>query len=229
MHQEFDVIVTGSEGYIGSEFVSHLKKKGYEVACVDLKLGHNLRDSKAVDLLIANMSCSKLITMHGTNDHFDLAKNTDGRISEVTTEAFTQILENNVSTTYGVCKAFMKTRSSGRIINMSSIYGVVSPRPSLYFPDEKNVAYGVSKAAIIQLTRHLAVHAAPRFTVNSIVLGGIERNHDLDFTHKYSQGVPMGRMGQIGDVLPLLETLLFEQSEYLTGTEITLDGGYTAL
>lgn len=144
-------------------------------------------------------------------------------------EAFTQILENNVSTTYGVCKAFMKTRSSGRIINMSSIYGVVSPRPSLYFPDEKNVAYGVSKAAINQLTRHLAVHGAPRFTVNSIVLGGIERNHDLDFTHKYSQGVPMGRMGQIGDVLPLLETLLFEQSEYLTGTEITLEGGYTAL
>lgn len=229
MSNKYDVIVTGSEGFIGSRLVSYLQNKSYEVGRFDLALGHNLCDSKVVNQIFSSSSCPRLVTMHGTNHHIDAKNAKNGWAQDVTPEEFSEVLVNNVTTTYSICKAFMSTRSNGKIINTSSIYSLVSPNPTLYLPNEKNIAYGVSKAAINQLTRHLAVHGAPNFSANTIILGGIERNHDKNFIDKYSAGVPMGRMGSIEDVLPLIETLLFRQSPYLTGAEITLDGGYTCL
>jgi NAD(P)-dependent dehydrogenase (short-subunit alcohol dehydrogenase family) len=105
----------------------------------------------------------------------------------------------------------------------------VSPQPKLYKSSEKDISYGISKAGVLQLSRHLAVHAAPNFRVNSIVLGGIQHEQNSNFIAEYSERAPLGRMANKSEVNGLVEFLISEESSYCTGATLTLDGGWTAV
>ena len=70
--------------------------------------------------------------------------------------------------------------TKGSIVNFSSTYGCGSPIPSMYTNGEKHIGYGVSKAGVIQLTKHLAVHLAPNIRVNCVSPGGVKFNQDKD-------------------------------------------------
>ena len=113
-------------------------------------------------------------------------------------------------------------------MNFSSIYGVRSPDARLYSEGEKPISYGVSKAGVIQLSRHLATHAAPNFRVNTIILGGIFENQREEFVSRYSANVPLGRMGSPSEILGAVEFLTSDASSYTTGSAINIDGGWTA-
>ena len=222
-----DLIITGSEGFLGRKLKTAFEAEGIKVHGLDLILGDDLTNSKYVHEVLSKIDCTRLLNLHAINDHKD-DFTLDNRLANYPLESFSAVLNTNVVSIFSVCREFISSRPSGRIVNMSSIYGVVSPLPYLYLPDEKNIAYGVSKAALIQLSRHLAVHFAPKFAINSIVLGGIYRKHSEEFAEKYSSITPMGRMATVEDLFPLVRTLLFEQTDYLTGSTITLDGGYTS-
>lgn len=222
-----DLVLTGSEGFIGKKLKEAFEAEGFRVLGLDLVLGDDLTDPNTIRNIFAKLECSRLINLHAINDHQDV-QTSNNSFANYSLESFMEVLRVNVVSVFSVCREFILSRPSGSIVNMSSIYGVVSPSPELYLPEEKNIAYGVSKAALIQLTRHLAVHFAPNFAVNSIVLGGMYRNHSENFTRKYSQHTPVGRMAEVQDLFPLVQTLLFDQTNYLTGTTVTLDGGYTS-
>lgn len=225
---KYDLILTGSEGFLGKLIKEAFEADGFSVLGLDLVLGTDLTDASSIRRILASIECSRLINLHAINDHQDTQAFNSG-VDNYSLESFLELLRVNVISVFSVCREFIHSRPRGNIVNMSSIYGVVSPNPKLYLPEEKNIAYGVSKAALIQLTRHLAVHFAPNFAVNSIVLGGIYRNHSENFANLYSQHTPAGRMGEIQDLFPLVRTLLFEQTSYLTGSTVTLDGGYTSI
>lgn len=225
---QFDLIVTGANGQIGSSIVNHFKNQGLHVACLDLSLGHNLLNESFVNGWFKNNSAESLVNCFALNDHVTSESHGE-KFIDIPLKVFEKMLQVNVLALFSVCRSFVKNNSSGSVVNFSSIYSKVSPRPEIYGGGEKNIAYGVSKAAVNQLTRHLAVHTAPSFRFNSIILGGVENNQNLMFIKDYSDNTPAGRMAHASDVNSAIEFLISKDSSYVTGAEIVIDGGWLSI
>ena len=142
-------------------------------------------------------------------------------------EKFSNYFNVNVLALFSVCREFARNSKNGTIINFSSTYGVVSPNPNLYENSTKDIAYGVTKAAVINLTKYLAVHLAPKIRVNTIVPGGIKFKQDKKFVNRYSKLTPMKRMMEKNELNELINYLSSKNSSYVTGSTIVCDGGYT--
>jgi len=125
----------------------------------------------------------------------------------------------------------MMTRRSGNIINMASIYGFAAPRFEIYDGTRMTmpVEYAAIKGGIINLTRYLASYLGKyNIRVNTISPGGIEDRQPESFIQKYSSEVTLGaRMGKPDDITGALLFLLSEESGYITGQNIIVDGGWT--
>ena len=223
-----DLIITGSEGVIGKTLHNYFSEKGFSVECLDLQLGHDLNDEKFVKEWFKDNPAKALVNAFALNDHINHSERNSG-FREFPLRDFEKMLQVNLTSLFSVCRQYIVNNNSGNIVNFSSIYGVVSPDPKLYSDSEKDISYGISKAGVLQLGRHLAIHAAPNFRVNSIVLGGIKHEQSLDFISGYSSRTPLGRMAEKSDVNGMVEFLISDASSYCTGAIFTADGGWTAL
>jgi NAD(P)-dependent dehydrogenase (short-subunit alcohol dehydrogenase family) len=117
------------------------------------------------------------------------------------------------------------------VVNIGSQYGVVATNPSLYPDAQKGspIHYGVAKAAVIHLTRELAVRlAARRIRVNCVSFGGINGRVDADFQARYSSLCPQGRMLEDADISGPVAFLASNASSGMTGHNLIVDGGWTA-
>jgi NAD(P)-dependent dehydrogenase (short-subunit alcohol dehydrogenase family) len=220
-------VVTGSEGLVGKSVVSYLMKNGHEVEALDLSLGHDLTNEIFVNEWFRDHRAEALVNLFALNQHISelpLLEN----YQQIELEEFDMFLQVNVTALFSVCRKFILYNSNARILNFSSVYGVVTPQPSLYEGGHKHVAYGVSKAAVISLSRYLAVHAGQSVRVNCIVLGGLESEQSTDFVERYSKRTPLLRMGQPEEIGPVVEFLLSPANTYMTGSVISIDGGWTA-
>lgn len=128
----------------------------------------------------------------------------------------------------------MLSQGSGVVINVSSVYGMVGPDQRIYqepgrAPLFKPVTYSVSKSAVYGLTTYLAMYWAGRnIRVNSLTLGGVENEQDQAFIQRYSSRVPMGRMAKADEYAGALVFLASDASSYMTGSNLVVDGGWTA-
>lgn len=115
------------------------------------------------------------------------------------------------------------------IINISSIYGMVAVNPQLYLPHEMQspLRYGVSKAALLHLTKEMAVRYAPDIRVNALSLGGVSGRASEHFQERYAKLCPQNRMVEMSEVTSALLFLVSNQSKGITGQNIVLDGGWT--
>jgi NAD(P)-dependent dehydrogenase (short-subunit alcohol dehydrogenase family) len=227
MKKDWDVIVTGSEGYIGKFVFNSLSNSGLNVVGLDTALGNDLENEDFVINWFKVNRGKNLVNLFGLNDHVT-DKNIQNNSLEVSLATFRDYLELNVTTLFSVCRNYIKNNDSGNILNFSSIYGINSPKPKLYSNMEKHIGYGVSKSSVIQLTKHLAVHYGPDFRANSVVLGGVLNNQSIEFVTSYSNEVPLGRMATREDVAGLVEFLVSEKAKYFSGSAIVLDGGWSA-
>jgi NAD(P)-dependent dehydrogenase (short-subunit alcohol dehydrogenase family) len=116
-----------------------------------------------------------------------------------------------------------------RIVNIGSQYGCVAPNRALYndFDRESPIQYGVAKAALIQLSRELAVRLAPRnVQVNCVSFGGVKGRANSEFEARYAKLVPMGRMLDEKDLAGPVAFLLSDASTGMTGHNLVVDGGW---
>lgn len=152
-------------------------------------------------------------------------------------EGFSRVFGVNVMGAVRCMQVFgegMARRGRGSIINIGSLYASVSPNAALYDhlptdpPFLKPPAYGASKAALVNLTKYYAAHWGPRgVRVNALSPGGVEGGQDPEFKRKFCERVPLGRMAQLEDLAGPLLFLASSASEYVTGIELKVDGGFT--
>lgn len=123
-------------------------------------------------------------------------------------------------------------KTGGSIINIGSLYMERSPFEGLYthLGFDKPWAYGATKAAVGQVTRHYATRLAKyEIRVNTLSPGGILGNQDKQFIMKYSSRVPQGRMAdKESDLGGPLVFLASDAASYVTGVNLQVNGGYTA-
>jgi NAD(P)-dependent dehydrogenase (short-subunit alcohol dehydrogenase family) len=152
------------------------------------------------------------------------------QLTEFTLEEWRRVLDTNLTSVFLMCRAFvphMKGRGYGRVINMTSIMSHVS------LP--QRTAYSASKAALIGLTKSLALELATEgITVNGISPGpfGTEMNQAImqneELNQQFISKIPVGRWGRVEEIGQLALYLCSDHAGFITGTDILIDGGWTA-
>lgn len=142
-------------------------------------------------------------------------------------------MEVNLTAAFHLCQAFapdLRRANGGNIINIASIYGELGPDWRLYEGTAMGspAAYAASKGGLIQMTRWLATTLAPAIRVNSISPGGVFRNQPIDFVSRYESRTPMRRMALEDDFRGIVAFVATDMSQYLTGQNLTVDGGWQA-
>ena len=135
------------------------------------------------------------------------------------------------------CKVLLKNAAdldgNASIINIASMYGSVSPKPEIYAKTGvpiNPVNYGVAKAGLIQLTKYLSIILAEHnIRVNSISPGAMPFDtSNKKFLYNLEKNIPLGRVGKPEDLQGVIVFLASKMSSYITGSEIKVDGGWTA-
>ncbi|HKT05007.1 MAG TPA: SDR family oxidoreductase [Rugosimonospora sp.] len=155
---------------------------------------------------------------------------------DVPDELSASVMDVNALGVLRVCQIFgpaMVRAGRGSIVNIGSLYGYVAPDARMYEhlpldpPFLKPPAYGMSKAGVSALTRYLAALWGPAgVRVNTLSPGGVLGNQDPAFRQKFTARVPLRRMATEDDLTGPLLFLASDQSRYVTGSELVVDGGY---
>jgi NAD(P)-dependent dehydrogenase (short-subunit alcohol dehydrogenase family) len=253
------VVVTGAAGQIGRFYTSQLLELGVKVAALDLteKSLERLPDHPSLVKLVADVTKRAsleealvgmrsafgepygLVNNAGLDSPPGAPKSENGPYEGFPEEVFDRVMEVNVKGVHLCCQVFggaMAQAGRGSIINIGSIYGLVSPVQDIYEfrrteGEEyyKPIAYSVSKSALLNLSRYLATYwAAQGVRVNTLTLAGLFNGQDPRFIEAYTQRMPMKRMAKEEDYIGPLVFLLSEASQYVTGSNLVVDGGWTA-
>ncbi len=154
-------------------------------------------------------------------------------------ELWRQSLDVNLTGTFLCCQTVGKVmveQAAGTIINIASTYGVVAPDQRLYQRDEedeqtmfKPAAYPVTKAGVLHLTRYLAAYwANTGVRINSLTPHGVFNAQDEQFLRRFAKRSPLGRMARPQEITGPLLFLASDAASYVNGTNLVVDGGWTA-
>jgi NAD(P)-dependent dehydrogenase (short-subunit alcohol dehydrogenase family) len=237
-------VVTGGARGIGLESARALHEHGAHVVIIDVNgdLGKTAADEVKGDFFQADLTNSehvrttteKILAQHSA---IDIAFNNAGIAvnvpsEECTDEQWNRVININLTAVFYCCREFgkaMLARGSGSIINMASMSGMISNTP------QPQSAYNASKAGVILLTKSLAGEWARRgVRVNSISPGyiGTEMTKlgmsETDWHKTWMEFTPMGRVGEPREVANVVVFLASDASSYFTGSNLVVDGGYTA-
>ena len=149
------------------------------------------------------------------------------------------VLDVNTKGVFLCCQVIggkMAEAGRGSIVNICSTYGLVSPDQRIYeyrrqggVPFYKPVAYSVSKSGLLNLTRYLATYwAGSNVRVNTLTLAGVFNDQDEEFLKEYRRRVPLGRMAHEDEYRGAIIFLVSDAASYMTGSNMVIDGGWTA-
>jgi NAD(P)-dependent dehydrogenase (short-subunit alcohol dehydrogenase family) len=256
--QDKIVVVTGGLGQLGRQFTQALLERGAKVAVFDLNIQRStLAPHKNLRLVEANVArrdsveaaLSEVAVLWGVphalinNAALDAPPNApaeeNGPFETYPESSWDKVMEVNTKGVFLCCQVVggaMAEAGRGSIVNISSIYGLVSPNQNIYDYRRasgqqfyKPVAYSVSKSALFNLTRYLATYWAGKgVRVNTLTFAGVFNNQPEEFLNAYLPHVPLGRMAREDEYNGALIFLVSDASSYMTGSNMIIDGGWTA-
>lgn len=262
------IIVTGGLGQLGAQYVKTLHDRGAKVAAlatrvdaarVDRVLGAikdsdrllcaevNITDKASINRVLDSIEAKwgvpdGLVNNAGVDTQPSAPPEVSGPFEEFPEEVFREVVEVNLVGTFlmtqQVGKRMKQAGKGGSIINVGSIYGVVSPVQDIYsykkedtgVPFVKPVAYSAAKSGLYNFTRYCATYwGRDGIRVNTLTLSGVERSdQDPRFQKNYTNRIPIGRMAKAHEYNGAVVFLLSDASVYMTGSNVVVDGGWTA-
>lgn len=257
------VVVTGVCGQLGNEYARAFLERGARVAGLDIRPTASslaLATSWPESFLFLHSDVTRKSVLEGNlafvEERFGtptvLINNAaidsppfsppeeNGPFEEYPEASWDRVLDVNLKGVYLCCQVFgaaMARVANGSIINIASIYGVVSPDQNLYEYRRrrgevfyKPVAYSASKSGILNLTRYLAVYWGGKgVRVNSLTIAGVFNHQEKEFLDAYCSRIPVGRMADADAYNGSVLFLASDASRYMTGSNMVVDGGWTAI
>lgn len=216
-------LVTGGARGIGKAIAEQLEREGYEVfaptrAQMDLSKTETIAEYFAT---IRDIPFDIVVNNAGINDIHD--------IEHVTDEELEQMMEVNLKSPIRILREVvpgMKERAYGRIVNIGSIWGVVSKRGRTVYSVTKHGIHGLTKTLAVELAEYniLANTVCPGFTMTELT----QKNNTPEQIEEISKEIPIRRMAQPEEIASAVCYLVSEKNTYMTGQIITVDGGYTS-
>ena len=238
------ILVTGCNGNLGKKIVNQFLLLGASVIGTDINKDHTFKSKKFkyFKTNLSNEDQVKQLFSKLNNQKLDILINNaalsfKGGFEKRTKEEIKLTIDVNFYAPLILIKEFIKRskkNSSKIVLNIASIYGVISPDHLLYKENKKNNSeiYGATKASLIQITKYFAKYYGEKgFRFNSISPGGFLDNKvvkDKLFIKKYSKKVPLGRMGHADEIVPSVIFLCSGYSSYINGHNLIIDGGMSS-
>jgi len=252
------VLVTGSKGILGSEIVSQLLSEGAKVTGLDISSSANskaLYEHPNLNSIVCDISepqeiaqaVNKACEKFGRIDslHNNAATKTGdlgaffAKTLEYSASTWDEVMAVNLRGMFLVARQVIgQMRAGSSILQTASIYGsTMGPDHRIYSGSEylgieisSPAVYTASKAGVHGLTVHLATEFGPSgIRVNTLSPGGIFSGQNSAFQNKYSDRIPLRRMARLDEVAKVALFLLSEESSYITGQNIFVDGGLSAI
>jgi NAD(P)-dependent dehydrogenase (short-subunit alcohol dehydrogenase family) len=255
-------VVTGGFGQLGTELAVALAARGMRIALLDratepaerLREGladgtvraHtcDVTDREAVEAALALVEVDwgvphVLVNAAAIDAPPGAPAAEVGPFEEVPLGSLERVVHVNVLGVVVPCQVIggaMARAGRGSIINVGSVYGLVSPDQGLYDFRRaagetfvKPVAYSVSKSALVNLTRYLATYwGAGGVRVNTLTPHGIENGQPAPFVEAFAARSPLGRLMDVSEAVGAVVFLASDASSYVTGANLVVDGGWTA-
>lgn len=257
------VLITGASGQLGGEYAKTFLQRGAHVVGLDVRPSASsdtlaggypenyffcvadVTDKATLQIALAEIekrfgTPSVLINNAAIDSPPSAPPEENGPFEDYPEASWDKVMDVNLKGVYHCCQVFgaaMAKAGNGSIINVASIYGVVSPDQSLYEYRRqrgevfyKPVAYAVSKSGILNMTRYLAVYWAKKnVRVNTLTIAGVFNNQEQAFLDAYCGRIPVGYMASVDDYNGSMLFLASPASRYMTGANLVIDGGWTAI
>ena len=259
------IVVTGGLGQLGRQFSLALSERGAKVAVLDVdadedriasRFGEGWTDDTLMFLQVdvtrrgsiesALQRINEawgvphgLINSAALDSPPNVPSEENGPFEGYPEASWDRVMEVNLKGVFQCCQVIggqMAEAGRGSIVNICSIYGLVSPDQRVYDyrraagePFFKPVAYSVSKSGLLNLTRYLATYWADKSVrVNTATFGGVFDHQDEQFLKNYCARVPLGRMAHEDEYNGAIIFMMSDASSYMTGSNVVIDGGWTA-
>ena len=248
-------LVTGAAGALGRTISATLAEQGAELILVDRTETNlaELADALCGEfgVMVLSVACdleqtaerAALMAQVAEHGRLDVLVNNAAFVGtsglagwalpfeQQSVETWRRALEVNLTAAFDLCQqatSLLRASGHGSIINIGSIYGLHGPDWGLYEGTAmaNPAAYAASKGGLLQLTRWLATTLGPEVRVNSISPGGIARGQPKAFIERYATRTPLRRMASEDDFRGAIAYFASDLSAYVTGQNLSVDGGW---
>jgi len=244
------VIITGASGILGLSISNFFNKLGANLILIDRSHKKKIKPfmnnkvhyfktdftiQKQMENLVKNLNArySKIDILINNASYTGSDKYWVKKFGKETMDDWDKMFKVSYQATFYLSQGISNIlkNSNGRVINIGSIFGESVPNIKNYKGTKmcSPAAYSISKNSLIHLTKWLAVNMAPKVNVNMISPGGIKRNQAQIFKKKYLHKVPLNRMCSEEDIIGPIIFLSSNLSDYITGHNLIVDGGYSTI
>lgn len=238
------IIITGGNGLIGKTIVNQVKLEGG--ICINFDINHEtsndlstiICDITSVDSVnqCVEIVLKKFKRIDGLiNNAYPRTSDWGNKFEKIQIESWQKNIDYQLNSYFYITQKVsneMLLHKKGSIINISSVYGMVGPDFTVYEGTDMTMpaAYSAIKGGIINFTRYLASYLGKdNIRVNAVSPGGVYDNQNPIFVENYCKKVPLKRMALPEDIAPIVSFLLSDDASYITGQNIAVDGGWTAI